>query len=158
MAEKARDELNGIKLTAKYSKSKVPKPIRLMKYETKVDQERYLSDSNNNKNLLIKNLPKEFSAHNFYKTFRAFGDIRSCKLVVNYNCESKGYGYVNYYHVESAEKAKKELGEIQGKKILIVNLQKGLTKHSKIKNNIYVKNIPKEKYDDESLKVIYLYN
>jgi RNA recognition motif-containing protein len=156
MADKAREELNGAKLAAKYSKTKVPKPIRICKFETKQMQETQSNENSFGRNLLIKNIPKEVSAHQYYKLLRVYGDIRSCKLVVNYKGESKGYGYVNYYANDSAEKAKTELGEkgINGKKIIIVNLQKGLTT-SKLKNNIYVKNIPKETFSDEELKKLF---
>jgi hypothetical protein len=41
-----------------------------------------------------------------------------------------------------------------GKKIIIVPLQKGLTS-SKLKNNIYVKNIPKESFTDDELKKLF---
>ena len=156
MADKAREELNGTKLVAKYSKTKIPKPIRICKFESKQMQETQSNENSFGKNLLVKNIPKEVSAHQFYKILRAFGDIRSCKLVVNYKGESKCYGYVNYYSNDSADKAKLELSEIgmNGKKIIIVNLQKGLTS-SKLKNNIYVKNIPKENFTDEELKKLF---
>ena len=144
-------------MAAKYSKNKIAKPIRICKFESKQMQETQSNDSNFGRNLLVKNLPKEVSAHQFFKSLRAFGDIRSCKLVVNYKSESKCYGYVNYYATESAEKAKAELGEkgINGKTIIIVNLQRGLTS-AKLKNNIYVKNIPKETFSDEQLKQIFV--
>jgi RNA recognition motif-containing protein len=156
MADKARRELNGTKLTAKYSKTKVPKPIRICKFETKQMQEAQSNESSYGKNLLIKNIPKEVSAHQFYKLFLNYGDIRSCKLVVNYKGESKGYGYVNFYRIEDAEKAKEEVSKtgVNNKPLLVVNLQKGLTR-SKLKNNIYVKNIPKENFGDDELKKLF---
>jgi RNA recognition motif-containing protein len=118
LAEKAREELNGTKLVAKYSKTKIPKPIRICKFESKQMQETQTNDTGLGRNLLVKNIPKEVSAHQLWKVLRAFGDIRSCKLVVNYKGESKCYGYVNYYANESAEKAKNDLAEngINGKK------------------------------------------
>ena len=147
--------MNGVKIVAKYSKHKNAKPIRICRYETKQSQENFAKENFNGKNLLIKSIPKEVSAHQFYKVLRVFGDIRSCKLVVNFKCESKGYGYVSYYNLEAAERAKKEMSEngINGKKLIAVNLQRGLSTNSKLKNNIYVKNIPKENFSDENLKV-----
>jgi RNA recognition motif-containing protein len=120
-------------------------------------QEAQSSESSYGKNLLVKNLPKEVSAHQFYKQFSNHGDIRSCKLVVNYKGESKGYGYVNFYRIEDADKAKEEIGKngFNGKQVIVVHLQKGLTK-SRLKNNIYVKNIPKENFGDDELKKLFL--
>jgi len=157
LAEKAREELNGVKLIAKYSKNKIAIPIRICKFESKQMQETQSNENSFGRNLLVKNIPKEVSAHQFYKILRAFGDIRSSKLVVNLKGESKCYGYVNYYSNESAEKAKVELSEngMNGKKIIIVNLQKGLTS-SRIKNNVYVKNIPKDNFGDEDLKNLFI--
>jgi len=94
------------------------------------------------------------SAHHFYKIFRDYGDIRSSKLVVDYLGKSKGYGYVNFYNSTDALNSKAHLNETQidGKKILITDLIPGKVVERK-KNNIYVKHIPKEKFNDQDLEV-----
>jgi len=150
-AERARNELNGVKISAKYATNKITKPVRLCRYETKGSD--LLSD-NTRTNLLIKNVSKEISAHSLFNIFRQFGDIKSCKLVVDYLGNSKGYGYVSFYKFEDAERALNQLNEknIGGKSIRVNFLEHG-KRIEKKKNNIYVKHIPKNNFNDEQLEV-----
>lgn len=152
-AEKSRYELNGVKITAKYSTNKISKPVRLCRYETKNTQSENQRDPKYN--LLIKNVSKEISQHNFWRLFRDFGDIRSCKLAIDYIGNNKGFGFVNFYRAEDAEKAKRELDgkEVQGKLLKVTNLEYGRRVEKK-KNNIYVKHLPTDNYSDNDLKVI----
>jgi polyadenylate-binding protein len=149
-AQRARLELNGVKISAKYASNKISKPIRLCKYETKQAQ----GDVDGRTNLLVKNISKEVSAHSLFNMFRQYGDIKSCKLVVDYLGNSKEYGYVSFYRVDDAEKAKNELHdkEFGGKSIKVNYLEHG-KRMEKRKNNIYVKHIPKENFRDEDLEV-----
>jgi len=151
-AEKARYELNGVKITAKYSTNKISNPVRLCRYETKMSQTENQRDPLNN--LLIKNLAKDISQHNFWRLFRDFGDIRSCKLAIDYIGNNKGFGFVNFYRSEDAEKAKRELldKEIHGKPLKVINLEYGRRVEKK-KNNVYVKHLPMDNYSNEDLKV-----
>ena len=151
-AEKARYELNGVKITAKYSTNKISKPVRLCKYETKMSQTDNQRDPSFN--LLIKNIAKDISQHNFWRLFRDFGDIRSCKLAIDYVGNNKGFGFVNFYRSEDADKAKRELDnkEIQGKQLKVANLEYGRRVERK-KNNVYVKHLPLDNYSDGDLKV-----
>jgi len=153
LAEKARYELNGVKISAKYSTSKISKPVRLCRYETKLSQSENQRDPSYN--LLIKNIAREISQHNFWRLFRDFGDIRSCKLAIDYIGGNKGFGFVNFYRSEDAEKAKRELNgrEVSGKQLKVTNLEYGRRVEKK-KNNIYVKHLPQENYSDTDLKVI----
>ena len=149
-AQRARTELNGVKMAAKYANNKISKPVRLCKYETKQSQ----SEFDQRTNLLVKNIAKEVSPHSFFNMFRQFGDVRSCKLVVDYLGNSKGYGYVSFYRLEDSERAKVELDakEVQGKPIKVNFLEHG-RRVEKTKNNIYVKHIPKDNFSDFDLKV-----
>lgn len=152
-ANRARFELNGVKLTAKYATNKVAKPVRLCKYESRPNQ----TMIDHRSNLLIKNLSKDVTAHAFYNMFRRFGDIRSSKLVVDYLGNSKGYGYVSFYRVEDSEKARAELNEkeINGKVLKVNTLEHG-RRTEKRRNNIYVKHIPKNNFDDDDLNVFFI--
>lgn len=154
-AEKARNELNGVKIAAKYSSITVSKPIRLCRWETKTSiSER--KDDDYKKNLLVKNLNKDISAHYFWNIFKAYGDVRSSKLSIDFAGLSKGFGYITFYNVHDAEKAREALNntEVAGKNISIEFLQPGLKKKLK-KNNIYVKRFPKENYTQEDLKKLF---
>lgn len=101
--------MNGVKLTSKYSKPRITKPIRICKYETKIDLEAFKHEKENRKNLLVKNIEKQIGANFVWKTFRKYGDIRSLKLVTDMNGNSKGFGYVNYVFDKDAENALREL-------------------------------------------------
>ena len=151
-AEKARNELNGVKLTPKYSTSKIAKPVRLCKYEMKS----YLTDIDEKCNLLVKNLSKDVSAHMLFKTFRKYGDIRSSKLMIDLLGNSKGFGFVSFYKVEESIKAQAELdGKTLGGKAIKVNyLVKGRRQQAK-KNNIYVKHFPKKNFENKNLEELF---
>lgn len=154
-AEKARYELNGAKMTAKYDTNKLAKPIRLCRYEIKSTQVENQRDPAFN--LLIKNISKEVSQHNFWRMLRDFGDIRSCKMAIDYLGNNKGFGFVNFYRSSDAEKCKQNLNnkEVQGKTLKVANLEYG-RRIEKKKNNIYVKNLPVD-FQDDDLKVNILY-
>lgn len=154
-AEKARNDLNGIKLEAKYSKNKIAKPIRICRWETKQSiSER--KDDDYKKNLLIKNLPKDYSAVQLWNDFKKYGDIRSSKLTIDYQGLSKGFAYVTYYNIVDSENAKNAMNnkEINGKNILIEFLLPGIRKTIK-KNNIYVKHFPTDNFSTNDLSNVF---
>ena len=149
-AERARRELNGVTIQAKYSSgiNKISKPVRLCRYESKSG----MSNIDPRCNLLVKNLSPQVSAHMLWNTFIKFGDIRSSKLMIDIMGESKGFGFISYDRWEDAIKAKDNLDdkELLGKKIKINFLEKGRRRVVK-RNNIYVKEIPKKNFTDKEL-------
>ena len=149
-AERARRELNGVTIQAKYASgiNKISKPVRLCRYESRSG----LSSIDPRCNLLVKNLSPQVSAHMLWNTFIKFGDIRSSKLMIDIMGESKGFGFISYYRWEDAIKAKDNLDdkELLGKKIKINFLEKGRRRVVK-RNNIYVKEIPKKNFTDKEL-------
>ena len=149
-AERARRELNGVTIQAKYATgiNKISKPVRLCRYESKSG----LTHMDPRCNLLVKNLSPQVSAHLLWNTFIKYGDIRSSKLKIDIMGESKGFGFISYYKFEDAIKAKENLNdkELLGKKIKINFLEKG-RRHVVKKNNIYVKEIPKKNFTDKDL-------
>lgn len=149
-AERARRELNGVTIQAKYATgiNKISKPVRLCRYESRSG----LSNIDSRCNLLVKNLSPQVSAHLLWNTFIKFGDVRSSKLMIDIMGESKGFGFVSYYKWEDALKAKDDLNdkELLGKNIKINFLEKG-RRHVVKKNNIYVKEIPKKNFTEKEL-------
>ena len=149
-AERARRELNGVTIQAKYASSinKVSKPVRLCRYESR----NILSNIDPRCNLLVKNLSPQVSAHLLFNTFIKYGDVRSSKLMVDIMGQSKGFGFISYYRWEDSVSAIEHLNntELGGKNIKINYLEKG--RHHVVKrNNIYVKEIPKKNFSDKEL-------
>lgn len=149
-AERARRELNGVTIQAKYASgiNKVSKPVRLCRYESR----NVLSNIDPRCNLLVKNLSPQVSAHLLFNTFIKYGDVRSSKLMVDIMGESKGFGFISYYRWEDSISAVEHLNntELGGKNIKINFLEKG--RHRQVKrNNIYVKEIPKKNFSDKEL-------
>jgi polyadenylate-binding protein len=149
-AERARRELNGVKIQAKYAQgiNKISKPVRLCRYESR----NVLSNIDPRCNLLVKNLSPQVSAHLLFNTFIKYGDVRSSKLMVDIMGESKGFGFISYYRWEDSVSAVEHLNntELGGKNIKINYLEKG-RHHTVKRNNIYVKEIPKKNFTEKEL-------
>ena len=149
-AERARRELNGVKIQAKYAQgiNKISKPVRLCRYESR----NVLSNIDPRCNLLVKNLSPQVSAHLLFNTFIKYGDVRSSKLMVDIMGESKGFGFISYYRWEDSVSAVEHLNntELGGKNIKINYLEKG-RHHTVKRNNIYVKEIPKKNFAEKEL-------
>ena len=60
------------------------------------------SDFDQNANILVKNLPKDFSQDQLHEMFKEYGEIQSCKLDINNDGSSRQQGYVQYKSQESA--------------------------------------------------------
>ena len=153
-AERARRELNGVTIQAKYATgiNKVSKPVRLCRYESK----NVLLNIDPKCNLLVKNLSPQVSAHLLFNTFIKYGDVRSSKLMVDIMGQTKGFGFISYYRKEDSESAYEHLNntELGGKNIKINYLEKG-RHHTVKRNNIYVKEIPKKNFSDNELKALF---
>lgn len=56
-------------------------------------------------NIFIKNLDKNIDHRALFDTFSQFGPILSCKIELDENNQSRGYGYIQFTNTESAERA-----------------------------------------------------
>lgn len=111
-------------------------------------------------NLFIKNLDPAIDTKALYETFSAFGTVLSCKVAVDHNEKSKGYGFVQFDKEEAAQNAIKRLNGmlINDKQVYVGtfvrhqerNRAKGLPKFT----NVYVKNLS-ESTTDENLKKVF---
>ena len=106
-------------------------------------------------NIFVKNLHESIDNKQLYDTFSLFGNILSCKVVVDRETgASKGYGYVHY---ETAEAANAAIDKLDG---MLIDGQEVQVGHFMRRNdrpdinswtNCYVKNIPYE-WDDKRLE------
>ncbi|CAH1119080.1 unnamed protein product [Phaedon cochleariae] len=108
-------------------------------------------------NVFIKNLDKNIDNKAMYDTFSAFGSILSCKVALDENGYSKGYGFV---HFECEEAANKAIEKVNGmllndKKVYVgkfiprTEREKELGEKAKQFTNIYVKNFGPNMSDDK---------
>jgi polyadenylate-binding protein len=146
VADEARRGLNLRKLRGK--------TLRIMWHE-KDNRDRY----NNMGNLFVKYVPSDVKSREFYEKFSEFGDIVSAKLCEDEEGNHLGYGYVNYYSKESAEKAIKNLNEKEvwaGLKLEVAHFQRKNERlqSMSVNKNLYVKNLPHE-YNEESVKSLF---
>jgi len=111
-------------------------------------------------NIFIKNLDKSIDNKVMYDTFSAFGNILSCKVAVDEEGESKGYGFVHFESEESANNAIAKVNGmlLNGKKVYVgkfVNKKERESQYGQKSNqftNIYVKNLSDEMDSDEKLE------
>jgi len=103
-------------------------------------------DYDDKSNVFVKGLPKDMAQNQMHDLFKPFGAIESCKLEMDSNGTSRGYGFVQFEKIESANQAIQALnGTTQGGSELTV------TKHVKrsekeetpdFYTNLHIKNIP----------------
>lgn len=110
-------------------------------------------------NVFIKNLDTSIDNKALHDTFAAFGPILSCKIAVDRNGQSKGYGFVQYDSDESAQNAIKRLnGMLLNDKQVYVGLfirhqERNQGNGSPKFTNVYVKNLSDATTDDDLKKL-----
>lgn len=110
-------------------------------------------------NIFIKNLDKSIDHQNLNDTFSAFGNILSCKVELDAEGISKGYGYVHYETVEEADAAIAKVNGmlLAGQKVTVSKFKPKKEREAELQNtytNIFVKNLPIE-IDDKKLKEVF---
>ena len=132
-AEEARNELNMTRFKGKI--------MNLMWLE-RDNTIRY----NNKANLFVKGIPHWGEPRDIYELFAKYGEIISSKILEGEQGYLIGYGYINYYNVESAEEAIKNLNgyKIMDSQLEVMPFQKKNERlQAPIENSsIYIKNIP----------------
>mmetsp|Transcript_26263 Transcript_26263/g.59354 ORF Transcript_26263/g.59354 Transcript_26263/m.59354 type:complete len:627 (+) Transcript_26263:105-1985(+) len=96
-------------------------------------------------NVFVRNLAASMDNKYLYDTFSPIGNILSCKVAIDENGESKGYGYV---HFETAEAAQEAIAQFDGTLIDDVEVHVGLFTKRQDRagqadwTNLYVKQFP----------------
>ena len=104
------------------------------------------TDFEPNANILVRNLPKEYSQDQLNELFKEFGEIYSCKLDINSDGSSKMQGYVQFKLPESAQNAITKFNGFKiGDKQIQVSIhakRESTTDFTDKQSNLFVKNIP----------------
>ena len=142
----ARNNLNMKKLKGK--------ALNIMWHETD-NSVRY----NNKANLFVKGIPANAQPRQIYELFAKYGEIISCKICENEDGDFLGYGYINYYNLDSANNA---IQNLNNTKFLDSTLE---VEHFQRKNerlqapeencSLYIKNIPEKYAKIEELKKLF---
>ncbi|OMJ09862.1 Polyadenylate-binding protein, cytoplasmic and nuclear [Smittium culicis] len=116
-------------------------------------------------NIFIKNLDESIDNKALHDTFTAFGNILSCKVAVDSEGKSRGYGFVHYETNEAAELAIENVnGMLLNEKQVYVGyhisrrerMSKVEERRSKF-TNVYVKNLDESVTDDDFKKIFEAY-
>ncbi|KAL8132985.1 hypothetical protein AgCh_008450 [Apium graveolens] len=141
-AAHARDVLNFTNVNGK--------PIRIM-YSQRDPTMRKCGFAN----VFIKNLDKSIDNKALLDTFTSFGTVLSCKVALDSNGKSRGFGFVQFDQEESAQSAIKQLnGMLMNDKQVYVGLfirkqDRSRDSGSQKFTNVYVKNLPDTVSDEE---------
>ncbi|KAL7669297.1 hypothetical protein ACOME3_009959 [Neoechinorhynchus agilis] len=113
-------------------------------------------------NIFIKNLNKTITAKELHDTFISFGRIMSCKIMLDDNGQSKGFGFIHFDNQKSADEA---IGKVNGmlvkdKKVYVAKFKPKIERLREMDgkeqrfNNIYIKNFG-NMFTDDSLKQLF---
>eukprot|EP00892_Ulva_mutabilis_P010588 jgi/Ulvmu1/7901/UM004_0133.1 len=119
------------------------KAIRIM-WATKNARNRV----NSSGNIFVKNLRKTITTRELHDTFAVFGEILSCKVAVDKDGHSKGYGFVHFSEPAAAKEAIRDVNRAQlGDSDKTITVTEYLSKEDRVDprqlfTNVYAKNLP----------------
>lgn len=133
------------------------RPCRLMKSQR--DPSLRKSGSGN---VFIKNLDKSVDNKALHDTFSAFGNVLSCKVVLDPHGQSKGFAFVHFETQEAADKAIARINGklLNGKVVFAGRYQSRKERQSKsdeiktIYTNVFVKNLDPSMNNDEFAQLV----
>ena len=108
-------------------------------------------------NIFIKNLDKNVDTRTLHDTFSQFGNILSCKVAMDDQAQSRGFGFVQF---ETAEEANEAVAKVNGMMLedkrlfvgpFVPRTERDSTTGERKFTNVYVKNVP-EDVSDEKLR------
>ncbi len=76
-------------------------------------------------NIFIKNWDKSIDKKILHDTFSAFGNILSCKIMIDESVQSKGFGFIHFKTQEAADNAIKKVNGmlLADKKVCVGSFQ-----------------------------------
>lgn len=110
-------------------------------------------------NLFVKNIDPEVDTKTMYEAFKQHGTVLSCKIAMDEDGKSRGYGFVHYEHEADAAAA---LDKMNGNKLGDKELQVQLFKkkaerereEEKVFRTVYMKNISNDVDEDALNKAV----
>lgn len=128
------------------------KPIRIM-----WSQRDPAARRSGQSNIFIKNLDKTIDNKSIYDTFSLFGNILSCKVAVDDEGQSKGYGFVHFENEDAAQQAIEKVNGmlLAGKKVFVGKFQprnarlREMGEAGKKFTNVYIKNLDEDISQDK---------
>lgn len=110
----------------------------------------------------LQNLEKTITTRELHDTFAAFGEILSCKVAVDNDGNSKGYGFVQYVDSAAAKMAIKDVNGAQlGESDKVITVTEFLSKEDRgdpkeLFTNLYVKNFPDAVKTEDDIKAMFI--
>jgi RNA recognition motif-containing protein len=125
------------------------KPCRALPYQTD------LLGSNvtrlQEQNLFVRKIPKNIHSEGLEEMFKVYGKIISCKVSINEDYSSRGYGFVCFSDPDAASRALSESAN-RNESIGVKFAPRSKAEFRKVYNNIFVKNMPDEWTETEIKK------
>lgn len=111
-------------------------------------------------NIFIKNLDKSIDTKALHDTFSQFGPILSCKVAIEADGSSKGYGFVHFEREEDAAACIDQVNgkEIEGKTVTVGAFLPRAERPSDREvrfTNVFVKNLPDSVDSDDKLEAMF---
>lgn len=109
----------------------------------------------------MQNLEKTVTTRELHDTFAEFGEILSCKVAVDQDGASKGYGFVQFAEPSAAKMAIENVNGAQlGESDKVVTVTEYLSKHDRsgskqLFTNVYVKNLPESFKTEDDVKAMF---
>jgi polyadenylate-binding protein len=106
-------------------------------------------------NVFVKNLPESMDNKGLYDLFSSYGNILSCKVVLDQTMKSKRFGFVHFASDESADQAIAKLNGnteySESQPIYVARFQRRADRTSGRFTNLYVKDVPKT-WDEKTFR------
>ena len=104
-------------------------------------------------NIFVRLLPKEMTPQQLEEHFSKYGDIKSLKISLNSDHQSRGYGFVCFQDAASAKAALDAEGNAEQTQVIKYQ-PRDKREFRKIYNNIYAKNFPLN-YSEQDVKTLF---
>ena len=102
----------------------------------------------------MRRIPKELTPQQLEEHFSRYGDIKSLKISLDSDSQSRGYGFVCFQDPTSAAQALAAEGSADTNQVIRYT-PRDKRDFRKIYNNIYAKNFP-DGYSEEDVKNLFL--